>query len=232
MNVSDTVHAELRRRLITGHYEPGSQLKEEHVAADLGVSRTPVRTAIQKLIAEGLLEPALKRGAIVTQWHERDVEDVFALRILLEGHAAALATRDIDDDTVNRMEELNNAIARAVKEKRPGFLDIVQQLNLSFHMLLYEASGSSHLRMFGSSLLDYPMIIGGFFIYSDADMAESIRQHTEIVSALRVRNADWARAAVTCHLSAAVERFRRKRYRDDVRMEVSESWLGKSEQRG
>lgn len=209
MNVSETVHLTLRRRLMSGHYDPGTQLKEEAVASDLGVSRTPVRAAIQHLIAEGLLEPASKRGAIVTQWRSEDAEDIFKLRILLEGYGASLAARHIPDERLNRMEDLNGEIEKAVRQKRKGYLDTVHNANLEFHQIIYESCGSSHLRMFGSSLLEYPMVVGGFYIYSDNDMTESIRQHQEIISSLRARNPEWARAAITCHLTAAIERFRR-----------------------
>jgi DNA-binding GntR family transcriptional regulator len=209
MNVSEKVCLTLRRRLMSGFYDPGAQLKEETVAADLGVSRTPVRAAIQRLIAEGLLEPAPKRGAIVTEWRRSDAEDIFNLRIMLEGYSASLAARKISEERIDRMEYLNRCIEEAVLRKDEHYLDVVHRANLEFHQIIYDSCGSGHLRMFGSSLLEFPMVIGGFYIYSDEDMAESIRQHREIVSSLRARNPEWAKAAITCHLAAAIERFRR-----------------------
>lgn len=209
MSVSETVHLTLRRRLMSGHYDPGSQLKEEAVAKDLGVSRTPVRAAIQRLVAEGLLEPAPKRGAIVTQWRREDAEEIFNLRIMVEGYGASLAARLIGPEEVARLERLNEAMARAVREKQEGYLDEVHRLNLEFHTGLFEAGGNAYLRTFGTGLLEYPLVIGGFYIYSDDDMAESIRQHGELISALRAGNPEWAKAAMTCHLAAAIERFRR-----------------------
>ena len=209
MNVSDKVHLVLRRRLMAGYYDPGAQLKEESVAADLDVSRTPVRAAIQRLIAEGLLEPAPKRGAVVTPWRIEDAEDIFNLRVLLEGYGAALSTRNAGEETLDRMERLNEEMAAAVRSSDPDRLDIIHKANYEFHLALYQDCGSAHLRTFGSSLLEYPLVIGGFFIYTEADMDESIRQHTEIISGLRARNAEWATAAVKCHLTAAIVRFRK-----------------------
>lgn len=209
MKVSEKVYVTLRRRLMSGHYDPGAQLKEEMVASDLGVSRTPVRAAIMRLIEEGLLEPAPKRGAVVTQWRRSEAEDIFNLRILLEGYAASLAARKITDDQLARIEQLNATMERAVAEKGEHYLDTVHRANFEFHHGIFDACGSAHLRMFCSSLLEFPMVIGGFYLYSDEDMAESIRQHREIVASLRARNPEWARAAVGCHLAAAIERFRR-----------------------
>ena len=211
MSVSDEVHTELRRRLIAGHFNPGQQLKEEHIAADLGVSRTPVRAAIQRLVSEGLLETGPKRGAIVSEWRDTDTEEIFELRVLAEGQAAAWATRHITDEEIDRMEALNTRIENAVRSKAKGYLEEIQTANLSFHMALYESCGSARLRLFGTDLLQYPLVTGGFYIYSDADALESIRQHTDIVNALRSRNSDWARSALTSHLCAAIERFRRSR---------------------
>lgn len=211
MSVSDDVHTEIRRRLIAGHFSPGEKLKEEHVAAQLGVSRTPVRAAIQRLVAEGLLEAAPKRGAIVTEWRDIDTEEIFELRVLVEGQAAAWATRHITEEEITQMDALNSRIAAAIRDKPKAYLDEVQTANFEFHMALYYACGSAKLRMFGSNLLEYPLVIGGFFIYSDSDALESVRQHTEIINALRARNAEWARSAVTSHLCAAMERFRKVR---------------------
>ncbi|MCF3933833.1 GntR family transcriptional regulator [Acuticoccus sp. M5D2P5] len=209
MNVSEKVHIVLRRRLMSGFYNPGAQLKEEAVAADLGVSRTPVRSAIQRLISEGLLEPAAKRGAIVTPWRIDDAEDIFNLRILLEGYGAALAARNASDETFDHMEMLNQRMADAVRLQDESRLAIIHKANYEFHLTMFQTCGSAHLRTFGSSLLDYPLVIGGFYIYTDEDMEESIRQHGEIISALRARNGEWATAAIKCHLTAAIVRFRR-----------------------
>ena len=211
MSVSDDLHTELRRRLIAGYYDPGAKLREEHLASEFGISRTPVRAAIQRLVIEGLLETAPNRGAIVSEWGDSDTEEIFELRVFAEGQAAAWSTHRLTQDQLDRMDALNARIAVALRDKPRTYLDDVQSANLDFHMALYDACGSARLRIFGTNLLDYPLVNGGFFIYSDEDAYESIRQHTEIVNALRSRNAEWARSAVTSHLCAAIERFRRAR---------------------
>jgi len=181
------------------------------VAHDLEVSRTPVRAAIQRLIAEGLLELAPKRGAIVTEWRKTGAEEIFDLRILLEGHSASLAAQRISMEKLDYLEHLNDRIERAVREKEDNYLDVVHKANFEFHQTVFESCGSGHLRMFCASLLEFPMVIGGFYLYSEDDMAESIRQHKEIISGLRAHNPEWARAAMVCHLTAAIERFKKSR---------------------
>lgn len=208
MSVSDEVHNELRRRLIAGHYDPGAKLKEEHIAAEFGVSRTPVRSAIQKLVTEGLLEQAATRGAVVSQWGDEDLEEIFELRIFAEGRAAAWAARLISDEDLDRMDRLNAQIEAAIEDKPKGHLKIIEQANLDLHMTSLSACGSARLRSFGASLLDYPLIMGGFFLYSDEDARQSVRQHAEIITALRARSPEWAESAVVSHLSATRTRFR------------------------
>lgn len=211
MSVSDELHAELRRRLIAGHFNPGEKMREEHLASEFEVSRTPVRAAIKKLVSEGLLELVPNSGAFVRQWTENDVEEIFELRLLAEGTAAAWSTRHITDDDIEEMTALNEQIVEASQSNDLKRLDKVQAANHAFHMAMYETCGSARLRVFGSALLEYPNLMGGFYIYSEAEVQESIEQHREILRALKSRNAEWARASVTSHLYAALERFRNLR---------------------
>ncbi|MCP1170395.1 FCD domain-containing protein [Limimaricola sp. ASW11-118] len=74
-------------------------------------------------------------------------------------------------------------------------------------MTSLSACGSARLRSFGASLLDYPLIMGGFFLYSDEDARQSVRQHAEIITALRARSPEWAESAVVSHLSATGRAF-------------------------
>lgn len=210
MKVSDTVYIQLRRRLVSGFYDPGTQLKEEALAAELEVSRTPVRNSIARLISEGLLTPGEKRGALVTPWREENTADVFTLRILLEGHAAFLCAEHATEAQISVLERTCDEMEHHFTEKGPDWIKRMDAGNRVIHEMLYEGSGSPHLRLSGRHLLEIPQVIGGFYIYDEADIDESLRQHREIVKAIRLRNGAWARSAVACHLSAALERFRRR----------------------
>ncbi|AQZ50915.1 GntR family transcriptional regulator [Martelella mediterranea] len=210
MKVSEVVYSKLRRRLVSGYYLPGSQLKEEALAQDFDVSRTPVRNAIARLTSEGLLIPGEKRGALVTPWGMENTADVFALRVLLEGHGAYLCAKKASDEQIAVMEQTCEEMERQFSVKGADWIKKMDQGNRVIHEMLYEASGSPYLRLSGKHLLEVPQVIGGFFIYEDADVEESLRQHREIVKAIKLHNGDWARSAVACHLNAALERFRRR----------------------
>ncbi|MBB3184761.1 DNA-binding GntR family transcriptional regulator [Halomonas fontilapidosi] len=210
MKIGERVYQTLRRQLMVNHYEPGAHLREEVVAEQLGVSRTPVRNAFQRLISEGLLSHEKTRGAIVTGWRKSDTEDIFKLRILLEGHAAALAAHQITSEQFADVVAANDQMREAIAGNRSDRIERIARANQSFHEGLLDASGQGYLRMFARTLLHLPMV-SGFFIYSREEMDESVRQHQEIIAALQAGNEEWAKAAMTSHLNGALERFRRSR---------------------
>jgi len=210
MKIGERVYQTLRRRLMVNHYEPGTHLREEIVAEELGVSRTPVRNAFQRLISEGLLSHEKTRGATVTGWRKSDTEDIFKLRILLEGHAAALAVHQITAEQFEKVVTANDQMRKAIEDNSNDRIERIAQANQCFHEALLDASGQGYLRMFARTLLHLPMV-SGFFIYSREEMDESVRQHQEIIAALGAGNDEWAKAAMTSHLNGALERFRRSR---------------------
>lgn len=210
MKVSERVYQTLRRQLMVNHYEPGTHLREEMVAAELDVSRTPVRSAFQRLIAEGLLTQAETRGAIVTGWRKSDTEDIFKLRIVLEGYATSLAAQYISEAQLDGLKAANDRMREAIAGKKNDRIERISEANKAFHEGLLDAAGQGHLRMFGRTLLYLPMV-SGFFIYTREEMDESVRQHQEIIDALIAGNAEWAQSAMVSHLNRALERFRKSR---------------------
>ena len=84
----DQAYETLRARVIGGHYGPGTQLKEEPIAAEFGLSRTPVRAALKRLIDDGLATDDAGQGVHVAHWTEKDIEETFQLRMMLEPYAA------------------------------------------------------------------------------------------------------------------------------------------------
>lgn len=207
MNVSDTIYTTLRHRLMSSHYEPGTRLKEEALAEELNVSRTPVRAAIQKLVTDGFLDPAPKRGAVVAPFGKSDIVDIFNLRIVLEGYSASLAAERATKEQIDAMRETVDVMEHAIRYKKPGYQDELFHGNKAFHKLLYESSSSPLLRNFGYQLLDFSLLTGRFYIYSDDEIRESISQHSKILNAISSGNAHLAQLTVGCHLGEAVARF-------------------------
>ena len=158
--LTEHVYRTLRRRIVSGHLAPGAQVKEEHVAATLGVSRTPVRSALQRLIDDGLLTGHRGRGAFVAALTDRDIDEVFELRILLEGHAAGLAAVHATADEIGGMADATAAMQRFASQKPIDFLGALQVANNRFHRLILAAGGSPRLRAMASTLVDIPTVVG------------------------------------------------------------------------
>ena len=213
--ISDQIYAELRRRVMSGHYAPGARLREEQIAEEMQVSRTPVRAALQKLIDDKLLVVAT-RGAIVAGWTQWDVTEIFELRILLEPHAAGLAAERATPEQLAEMDALNDEMERWARSKADDRVARVQAANNRFHHLLVEAAHSGRLSTMLANFLDTPIMIGSFYLYSDADMLASVEHHRQVVHAIRARNRSFAEQAMAFHLSASSMRFERHRVSSKV----------------
>lgn len=210
-SVNESIYAELRRRIMAGRYEPGLQLKEETLAAEMTVSRTPVRTALQRLVKDGLLEAHANRGVFVSGWTDRDIEEVFHLRCMLEPHAAWLAAERADDAQIEELGALNRRMAKASGSGLPEAIAELQGLNNSFHQLILTASSSPRLISIARSLIDWPLMIGTFYFFSSEDIGRSIQHHDDIVAALAARDPLLAHRAMEVHLRRSFLTYRKQR---------------------
>ena len=207
----DRVYAELRRRLMAGAFLPGERLREEHIASELDVSRTPVRAAIERLVADGLVRHEERRGAVVVGWADRDIDEAFELRMLLEPYAARTAAQRATPEQIAQLEALNQKMLDAVLSDDDDRTAQVQHYNNLFHHALLDAAQSARVRAMVENLLDMPIIIGSFYFYTRDDMLRSVEHHRQIITALRARDAACAEVAVRFHLTSTHLLFRSQR---------------------
>lgn len=210
-SVAAAVYATLRQRLMAGHYAPGEQLKEEHLAADLKVSRTPVRAALKRLTRDGMVVAETNRGVFVAEWTEQDIIEVFELRLLLEPQATALAARRATAEQVAALEALNEELAATLAASSETRVAEIQAINSRFHHTVIVAAGSPRLRTILDNLLDLPLIIGSFYFYTEPELARSLNHHRDIVTAIAQREPDYAREAMRLHLRSTYGLFMRRR---------------------
>jgi DNA-binding GntR family transcriptional regulator len=139
----DGVYRVLRAAILDGTVPPGGQLREAHIAADLGISRSPLREALTKLEEEGLIVKIPYRGAFVAEVSAQDVAEIDAIRLLVEPYAAELAYEALRGPERSRLlgavEALHQALA---KNDIPASVDA----HLGFHRLFYDLSGSGALQ--------------------------------------------------------------------------------------
>ena len=195
--------ATLRDLIMGGELAPGARLGEVELAERLGVSRTPVREALSRLAAEGLVEIAPNRGARVATWTVAELEGVFDLRSVLEpqltAHAVPNATAaDVDelDDLARRMHEVGTP--------GPGQdLDALVPLNRAFHDRLVVLAPHPTLANALAAAIHPPIVRRNFLTYDEASLRRSLAHHGEIVAALRAGDPEWARAVMTSHIANA-----------------------------
>jgi DNA-binding GntR family transcriptional regulator len=198
---TDAAYDAVRRMILSGEAAAGSRLGEAELAEALGLSRTPVREALQRLGADGLVEVLPHRGARVVQWTRRDLDEIFDLRALLEPYAAARAARLAPEpDVLADLGAQCEAMERAAAD---GDLTRVAQLNALFHAALIEASRNRRLPAMLTSVMHAPLIVGTFRRYDAGVMARSINHHRERVAALAARDPDWAESVMRAHIRAA-----------------------------
>jgi DNA-binding GntR family transcriptional regulator len=208
---SDKAYELLKQRLIGGSYAPGAQLKEEHLARELEISRTPVRVALKRLVQDGLATAEAGRGVRVSEWTDADIEETYKLRGLLEGHAAELAARRGGAALASRLHALNDRMEAAIAKGGDTLPARLQDVNSEFHRAILEASGSPRLRALLSGLIDMPVVVRSFFISTTEDMAQSLQHHRDLAAAVEAQDAELARQVMELHLRVASHRFLRRR---------------------
>jgi DNA-binding GntR family transcriptional regulator len=195
--------ATLRDLIMGGELAPGARLGEVKLADRLGVSRTPVREALSRLAAEGLVEIAPNRGARVVTWTVAELEGVFDLRAVLEPQLTAHAVPNAAAADVDELD----ALARRMHEvgtPGPGQdLDALVPLNRAFHDRLVALAAHPTLATALAAAIHPPIVRRNFLTYDEASLRRSLAHHSEIVAALRAGDPEWARAVMTSHIANA-----------------------------
>jgi DNA-binding GntR family transcriptional regulator len=187
-----------------GRYAPGQRLVEADLTAELGVSRGPLREALGRLAAEGVLEIEPYRGAMVRKLTRDDIVDLFQIRELLEGEAARLAAIGIDDD--DRRARLTAAIT-VVDGFRSGtdtfgYMDE----NSRFHELIVELSGNKLLaRLIAQLQVHAFRLLFRRMVVEDDAMQRSIAEHDDVAAAILAGDARAAEKAMRQHVRRSGE---------------------------
>ncbi len=203
MRAVDRVAETLRDAMLDGSLAPGDHLAEADLAARLGVSRTPVREALGRLAAEGLVDLQPNRGARVVNWTAEELRQIFELRMQLEPHVARLATSAVTAEQLRELHELAEEMHRIGSPGPQQDLAAVVGLNRRFHDLLVEAAHQPALAAALSTAIHAGVVRRNFESYDAGSMARSLGHHREIVQALRAGDADWAEAVMRSHLCNA-----------------------------
>lgn len=199
---SEQAYLTLRRRLADGTYPPGEHLREEDLAAQLGVSRTPVREALRRLDAEGWIRVVPNQGAFAADWSRADIEEIFDLRALLESHATERAAAAPTPKGIAALNAACEAGEANIPAADLAAIERVSEANVHFHHTLWEMSGQARTRAMLGSLAVPPMILRSFRHFDTTNLRRSLAQHREMAAAIAARNPVWAGAVMRAHVQA------------------------------
>jgi DNA-binding GntR family transcriptional regulator len=196
---ADRVYAHVKQAVLSRDYEGGMLLTEGELAEAVGVSRTPVREALLRLEAEGLIRLYPKKGALVLPVSAREITDVVETRLLVEEHAVRKSSVPVRGELIERLEEL-------LEEQRThaasGDLMAFALSDRCFHAEIVKSTGNEILAHLYDRLRDRQLRMGVAVMHAHPDrIAKNITEHTGIMEALRAGDADAAASAVHAHVT-------------------------------
>jgi DNA-binding GntR family transcriptional regulator len=198
-NASAAATQLIRQAIVDGRLAPGQRLKEEELARELGISRTPVREALLVLQAEGLVDAAPNRGAAVRAHDAADLDDLYQLRALLEGYAARRAASRISLEQIARLwgscDRFDTISDRDVRE-------LVKE-NLLFHNTILEVAGSARAISMVRKVIELPLVYKSYIWYSPDQKRISAHYHRQITKAIEAGDAERAELVMKEHVFEA-----------------------------
>lgn len=201
-SLSDKVYRLLRDGITEGHYKTGDCLVEQKIAEEFGVSRTPVREALKQLELEDLVTSYPNRGVVVKGFSTNDFDDVFKIRLLLEGQAAYWAAERITPPYLEQLQEILELMDFYTKKEDSEHL---VRLDTSFHEIIYDACQSRTLRNVLVTLHQNSHMARQSSLTSPVRARESYEEHKEIFAALSRHDATGAKHCVEKHITGASE---------------------------
>lgn len=196
---ADRAYLHLKQRILSRDYAGGSLLTEGEVADAVGVSRTPVREAMLRLSAEGLLRLYPKRGALVVSLGADEVRDILEARELIETHAVELV---LDLAEGGLLDELDARLAEMRRHVRRRDVQGFIRADREFHRAIVAAAGNSILTKLYDSLRDRQLLMGAVLMRGAPGLsAASVEEHALILDAMRAGDRTVLRQAVMGHLA-------------------------------
>lgn len=206
----DSVSNSLRSRIfnhiqgdiLNGVYEPGESLTETRLSEELGVSRTPVREALRQLELEGLVQSIPNKGVIVKGVSPQDINDIYTIRMLIEGLAARWAAEKI---TPRGIEELKEAVELEEFYTMKNNTGQLLQFDTRFHDIIYRACKSKPLMHILSTFHNYVRKARKMSMSSPKRAMEVLEEHKAILQAIIEKDAAKAERLATEHVKNASE---------------------------
>lgn len=199
----------IKKSIIEGDFKPGQRLTEEVLASELHTSRTPIREALKRLSAEGLITN-LKRGMAVRQFSNKDILQIYDLRAILEGYAAAQAALNRSAKDVTNLKEIHYSFESTIKEVKDirslssqvskEIIKKIAFINNEFHEKILDASKNEYLHFLVSKVVVIPLVFHAYYSYDSEGINQSLNSHQTILEAIINKDTDRAKIGMMEHI--------------------------------
>jgi DNA-binding GntR family transcriptional regulator len=190
----------LRQQIFARQLEPGTWVDEMKLAAEFGISRTPLREALKVLAAEGLVTMKVRRGAYVTEMSRDDVAQVYHLMALIESDAAAQVARTASDVQRDELVRLQERLEKQLRQRDAFFAT-----NEAFHMALLEFAGNRWATQTVADLRKVMKLNRHHSLFKHGRMVDSLAEHRALMQAIQTRDAEQARQLMRAHFESGLE---------------------------
>ena len=197
-----TVYREIKRRITELHHKPGDKLSEVRIANELGVGRSPVRSAFARLQSEGWIEISPWSGTFVRGLSDNEITEILETRIVLESYLAGLAAKRMEELELKRLRAAFTRFGGQVSRER---MDDYLELDLQFHMAIYDAAGNKLIRGILVNLIDKIRWIRRGSAGSPSRTQNAFVEICNVLEALEARDPDRAAAAMHTHIASTLE---------------------------
>lgn len=201
-SLEEMVYSRLEEEILSGELASGCALGEIALAKRLGVSRTPIRSAIHRLAEEGLVEVVPNKGATVLGINTADLIDIYRIRKRLEGLASSLAAERITDEELDKLTEAVDLVEFYIKKNDT---EHIRELDTVFHSIIYKASGSRFLSHTLSELHRKIKSYRKRSLSVPGRLEKSAEEHREILDAIKARDTEMADKLTSLHVQRALE---------------------------
>ncbi|MBR0398287.1 MAG: GntR family transcriptional regulator [Eubacterium sp.] len=200
-NKSQQAYDTIRHFIMSGIFAPGTRLSERSLQAELNISRTPIKAALEKLTFEGYLESSEDKVAIVSKIGFPEALEIYELRSVIESLSAELAaSRRSEEDLVDLdvcITEHRNCLTESI--------EAAEKYDAEFHMLIARASRNTQISRHLKPLIDHCQRVSVYHNQKNSNrVIRSLEQHEAILQAIRAQNAEEAHAAMTIHMEDVI----------------------------
>ncbi len=190
----------LREQIFSRQLEPGSWIDEMKLAAEFGISRTPLREALKVLAVEGLVTMKVRRGAYVTEMSREDVRQVYHLLGLLESDAAAQVAAHATDLQRAELQRLHDRLEKQVRQRDAFFA-----ANEQFHRALLDTAGNRWAAQVVTDLRKVMKLNRHHSLFKQGRLADSLAEHRALMQAIDAHDGEAARRLMRAHFDSGLE---------------------------